>query len=142
MKQRINQPQLSKLSQEVRDTLRSWWKPQVGDWIIDGDDFSFLVGFVGSDEEYMNDGNTEDPLEASKVNSLPLLSIDQMFQFLLEHQNPKYDFEIKKLVNGIGELWQVFYQYTDETGIIETEVELCDALWKIVETILLRKAKE
>jgi hypothetical protein len=118
MKQRITVEQLNELTDEQKERLRVWWKPQIGDWIIDTEEMEGPIEDLnkgGGDPIYSYGGKwiTE------KSKCLPLLSIGQMIE-LTESTN------IIKYNGG----WAL------EEDAISFHDELCDALWEAVKQVL------
>jgi len=82
MKQYITREQLlNELDDDAKERLREWWKPQFADVYVArldemGPDYTFFpITCKGHGEDYAN---------VSKDESLPLLSIGQMIEFI-EH---------------------------------------------------------
>lgn len=134
MKQHITPQDLDQLTPAGKEKLRAWWKPNVGDFYIDRvyvphkDVGEFLV--VEEGEGYHNE---IDELLAEKEiepdETLPLLSIGQMIQYLKDTNN----------------IWSSPYDggflcYSEEFGWSvdcgDSKKELCDALWSAVVELL------
>lgn len=121
MKQRITVEQLNELTDEQKERLREWWKPQTGDWCYpvndegysDYCDHGIVIGDV------VHDFPHGDFSPISYYSCLPLLSIGQMIE-LTESTN------IIKYNGG----WAL------EEDAISFHDELCDALWEAVKNIL------
>ena len=110
MKRRITGEQLQELTQEQQKGLREWWKPQVGDCVIDsaGD-----IGVVYNEEEIDN------------ADLFPLFDIGQMIELLEPYFESAYGTEPARYFKGIILDWDDF------------EIpELCDALWEAVKVVL------
>lgn len=106
--QRITPEMLSELTQEQKERLREWWKPQENDVFMAKiygakDEWDFCVYEVKANgkitaalEPY--DGHTE----FEKSECLPLLSVGQCIQLLKDHCN-----EIAIGFNDSGCFWHV-----------------------------------
>jgi hypothetical protein len=126
MKQHITPKQLEELSEQGKEKLRAWWKPQEGDWFMclchgekhllhDDNDEGCEVG----NDYFHRFNDIEKPL--------PLLSIGQMIQYLDEHRD-KDDFVPLAIDKGEYE-WHV---YSVSKKPSYRSVELCDCLWEAV----------
>lgn len=137
MKQHITDEQLGELSNKGKNRLRKWWKPKHGD-------LYYPIGrfHLGMDIKKIEEsakirkkilGTREildivDKLHPSKIekDSMPLLSIGQMIEFL-EHK---------------GGNFQIFHNIRSDNQICDWIVrghksqELCDALWEAVKEVL------
>lgn len=108
MIQRITVAHLQQLSKEQEDKLRYQWNPEEGEYIF----------FSGQEEMIYYMGGVQ------KEKSLPLLTIGQMLAYL--HQ---YDSAIR--IDKISNEWLI------KTSSLEVKaLELCDALWKAMKSIL------
>lgn len=120
MKQRITAKQLQELTEEQKQRLREWWKPQCYDIYYDTifDDF----GIALTDEQ----GNISGCVAERKESLLPLLSIGQMIELLSANKD----------VFDIGKCYSLysFRPYGDQTT--KQDKELCDALWEAVKRVL------
>lgn len=126
MKQRITAKQLQELTEEQKQKLREWWKPQCYDIYYDTifDDF----GIALTDEQ----GNISGCVAERKESLLPLLSIGQMLEFLESYNKiltlsnfKEFKFKEWCITTGLGkEPWQI------------SSSELCDTLWETVKRLL------
>ena len=128
MKQHITTKQLNELSEKEREKLRKWWKPK------DGNFYSVMEKdkFMGGDVLY----GLSDVDWLKENNSLPLLSIGQMIEFLVEKQDKGWrDLHIEMLHDrwGVGTCYDndiPKWKFKNDKG------ELCDALWEAVKEVL------
>jgi hypothetical protein len=121
MKQRIDESQLAELSDDQKQRLRDWWKPQIGDmfaWITYGS----LVGPLGpivthefSDNTFFYGKGTDEPEEFHKNGCIPLLSIGQMME----------------LLSDLGESYREVLD-----GDYDYITEACDRLFEAVKRVL------
>lgn len=109
MKQHISITQLNELSEKGKERLRKWYKPVDGDLVYKPDDRSEM--FWGMSRE------------ASWGDTLPLLSIGQMIQFLQEHK-----------VDWINEVFTV--DYGGYISYANKDNNLIDDLWELVKDVL------
>lgn len=120
MKQQISSEQLQELTEEQKERLREWWKPQMWHQMIDNKGLYYL-GFQTKD------------IEADKENLLPLLSIGQMIDFIDGEREELWSFREKMLTPYKEDAyWRV-------RGIDNLEFSgnsLCDALWEAVKYLL------
>lgn len=112
MKQRITIEQLNELSNEQKERLREWWKPQYGD--------GYFYPKVNSTGNVPNGYRTWE-LGDMKTRAFPLLSIGQMIEII---RKESFGLEI---TDG-GDHWYI-------EGRHDTP-ELCDALWEAVKATL------
>jgi hypothetical protein len=110
MKQRITCEQLKELTEEQKQRLREWWKPQEHDIYVVWGDYVTAVG-KGCESDI------------NKENCTPLLSIGQMIEIVANHFK-----EVKMPVVQIGDEVK-----TDFYGAM---MPLCDALWQAVKEVL------
>jgi hypothetical protein len=130
MKQRITVEQLQELTEEQKQRLREWWKPEPGDIMLD-----IKMGCL---ETLVEGGNGKAIIEHiksdSKARFLPLLSIGQMIE-LIESKDDCIN--ITKLLTDIDhkELWgwETALRHLRKSSC---DIELCDALWQIVKEVL------
>ena len=127
MKQHITPEQLKELAPEQIEKLREWWKPQKGDKFLYGElgGLSWLaivnvVQIDGAIEDTDGDDYTE--------KGLPLLSIGQMIEYLVEHE-PRFGIDYK------DELTESFWQLLSGETLYQID-ELADALWQAVKRVL------
>lgn len=125
MKQRIAVEQLMDLTEEQKQKLREWWKPQEGDFFLRVTtkgkiDFIPFI-FNAREFEFAN----------YKEFKIPLLSMGQMIELL--HTN--HNLEHIEYMSGNGTYEVTVNPYV---RLIEYKqaVELCDALWEAVKEIL------
>ena len=142
MKQHITTKQLNELSEKGKKRLRKWWKPWAGDnftitthsiWVSkiclfeeDGYIFHWL--------EYSEKSLGNMRFIKEKVeNTLPLLSIGQLIEFLDEHSGEDIANYSEKAVDvhTVGEPWHHWFTIHWDQG-----QELCDALWEAVKETL------
>jgi len=138
MKQRITVEDLEQLTEEQKQRLREWWKPQSGDfmyylrrgkqvlinYIGDGisDDVIVHVDYIIGEELY------------TKGDCLPLLNIGQMIELLEEGKMATEIIDIKS-PRGLFNTYFVWYGNGDFPKKYEAN-ELCNALWQAVKQIL------
>lgn len=132
MKQYITEKQLNELNDKAKERLRNWWKPKEGDFIYDlqQNEKDLVCGYgyyedtktfcCGTDPYEDNNGSHE------LNNTLPLLSIGQMVEFLNEHEGISKHGRIKNAV------------VVAEGTFIQWHGELCDFLWDKFKEVLDR----
>lgn len=127
MKQHITVNQLDELSERGKERLRKWWKPKEGDQFVR----YFKLDNSNRQETYYiswNDGY-EDNINDN--DSLPLLSIGQMIEFLEEHSKEGWENVIGIWENVIGiDEYDVCLDYRNSNQ------EFCDALWEAIKEVL------
>lgn len=128
MKQHITIDQLNELSEQGKEKLREWWKPQVGHMVL----WDHLSGPLTRNGECMWDDLTKDDFE--KDDYLPLLSIGQMIEFLNENS-----MRITRQDHEGAECWYIEHSKFDNNKIWMFIPELCDALWEAVKQVLEEK---
>jgi hypothetical protein len=131
LKQRITIDQLQKLTPELREKLRDWWKPQTGDWaIISNETFGLeeKVLVTSWNIEYgianLNFIKKKGFSSLSKDSLLPLLSIGQMLE-LIDELDPG------KLIVLYENLYMSLIMHSKTS-----ENYLCDILWRTIKKIL------
>jgi hypothetical protein len=130
MKQRITIEQLKDLTEEQKQKLREWWKPEPGDKAVIAEgtlNAGKEVLICSYDEEYDIAGWECEGGWGSygKDNLEPLLSIGQMIELL-----NYYDCDIE--IQSAGATWYVMVG-----GHINTDNDkLTDALWQAVKEVL------
>lgn len=130
MKQRITAEDLQQLTDAQKQKLREWWKPEMGDMCINGNIiilFKHGCSYFGVNIAWNNDYNYNYPsLEMVKKYCLPLLSIGQMIELLLErYGNSQCDICCQNTLS-----------YVNNGNSLMHNRELCDALWEAVKQIL------
>lgn len=108
MKRRITVEQLSELTDEQEEKLRSLWIPQTGD-IYFRMDYTYDSPLLCEEYDYVK-------VDKEKNSCLPLLDIGQMIEILHNNEipfNPPIDISDKFEIDN-----------------------LCDALWEAVKTLL------
>jgi len=108
VKQTITPVQLQELTPEQREGLREWWKPKLGDMFVwQSTNTSGLIGPLGpivthifGDGTFMATG-TGSPLEHSKDECYPLLSIGQAIELLAEKDLLQLQSVFTKICLGI-----------------------------------------
>jgi len=134
MKQRITNGQLRELSEEQKQLLREWWKPQQGDAYC----YQELLGVYYAIDAYgayvthysPGDGYTIEPFRNKhhKLRCLPLLTIGQMIELLKSNGYGVY-------MNTYEEEWEVVARKDGKSRVALAQ-DLCDVYWKIVKQIL------
>jgi hypothetical protein len=127
VKQCITPEQLNELSDDQKERLREWWKPQKGDWFVACGDIEIAGSFIcGTIDSYNQAGWCYE-----KKDCLPLLSIGQCIELLgakLLH------------INHYHKQWQVsFLREQKEEELFITELyadDPIDALWQAVKEVL------
>jgi hypothetical protein len=124
MKRRITIEQLQELTEEQKQRLREWWKPNKYDVAIDFkyDNYEFPVEQVFDDKliDFVDYG-WEIP-DSKKDDCLPLLSIGQMIELLSE-----------KSISRLSYIFQCLaYNIEDE----EVQSDICTELWQAVKQVL------
>jgi hypothetical protein len=144
MKQRINIEQLQELTEEQKQRLREWWKPNKYDVAIDFkyDNYEFPVEQVCDDKliDFVDYG--EEIADSKKEDCLPLLNIGQMIELLTNKGRfaEKLIIEIYKATrvereNKICEIYEHSRDYED--GIVSyANRELANCLWQAVKQVL------
>jgi hypothetical protein len=141
MQQHISPEWLDELTAEEQDILREMWEPNVGDrfahyWTNGNDEVvlaeSLVLAYAEGD---IYDGGG---IIWRKDASLPLLSIGEMIELLIEHGNLREDEAYPCLVNGkvlvepkIGIYWECRREGK----------ELARALWEAVKEVIKAKAR-
>jgi len=143
MKQRITVEQLKELTDEQRERLRDWWKPDIGDKYVIFHKRSHRCCFVTG---YGITGILKDRVQEHRLKleyagvwyykgtwhakrlCFPLLNIGQCIEILLDLDGLKYVYDRYGLLNNkyvyLG--WEEWDEGT----------ELIDALWEAVKEIL------
>jgi hypothetical protein len=118
MKQHITVEQLEQLTQKGTKRLNTWWKPERGDVVhIWDDNIDGYIEYDGKKAGYMVNARTVVGYQ-KKEDLLPLLSIGQMIEFLIEdHPNGFEDFLFTREFHG----------------------NLCDQLWSACKEVLERE---
>jgi hypothetical protein len=123
MKQRIEPPQLNELTDEQKDKLREWWKPEKGDWVCDKNCDNGLLhvdcdtGWAVYDNYTNHLGDWNEAVIKQKL--LPILSIGQMIEILGK--------------DWVEQVYSVDYDH-DIYPLFDNE--LCDALWSAIKEVL------
>ena len=136
MKQHISVDQLNELSEKGKEALRTWWKPDLGDFYSQRDlDYRFKKDTYVRFKHEMCAAESYDSEPPSKKNYAYLLlpSIGQMIEILntpIQPSNPYDGGFIDTRDNGT---WMVC------TGPFYYNKELCDVLWEAVKEFLERK---
>ena len=142
LKQRITPEQLAELSDEQRERLRDWWKPQAGGFVVINwkQDYIGMFLVIHVYPEHVLVGGMADEVKFEKDKVLPLLSIGQMVE-LLSQRRPV---DISFLTNE--KTWDVMvlndYSPKGEEGAYWGDGpdwerdELVDALWEAVKEVL------
>jgi hypothetical protein len=126
MKRRITPEQLQELTEEQKQRLREWWKPEIGDIIMS-------LRFPDNKEKQINPQclKTDDNGKWLTDEHLPLFSIGQMIE-LLESKDQCLNITKRTDLEGWGyeiQLRHIGY-CKFSTG------ELVDALWQAVKAVL------
>ncbi|TBL76292.1 hypothetical protein [Paenibacillus thalictri] len=103
MNQRISADHLQQLSDTQKETLRSLWNPQEGEYILFNEYQEEMIYYLNGVEKH---------------KSLPLLTIGQMISYLTHHDK-MFSMQFES-----GE-WQV----TLSKSVMQNP-ELCNALWE------------
>jgi hypothetical protein len=117
MKQRITCEQLKELTEEQKQRLREWWKPEEGDMYLR------LTANGRIDFIPFTFNTAESRYDNYKEFKIPLLNIGQMIEIVANHFK-----EVKMPVVQIGDEVK-----TDFYGAM---IPLCDALWQSVKEVL------
>ena len=141
MKQRIDVSQLNELTDEQKQKLREWWKPQEGDyiageWLNENDGME--LQFLGIVLNIITDGGILLDTGGSIrwCPDLPLLSIGQMIELLgtkimeimPNADLPSHETELKTYSVTLCQIKSDDFYFK--------EPELCDALWQAVKEAL------
>lgn len=126
MKQRITIEQLNELSLKGKNKLRLWWKPVDGDLFYTG----VVDGIYGDTGDFATDYTSED---------LPLLSIGQMIEFLVDH-NYKFDVCSYHLMIHCGSVTSIDSIFLKAMGDNKYQ-EIADVLWSAVKELLENENK-
>ena len=144
MKQRITVDDLQQLTDEQKQKLREWWKPEDGDWFY-GSYGADENGFVAEQDEWqeyiltpycVDSGHYGPSLHECgakpDVNAIPLLSIGQMIELL---QDRKLEIHAPTKINS---WWRVWYSsHINPAPLTKRKADnLCDALFEAVKEIL------
>jgi len=120
---------LVELTDEQKERLREWWKPQIYD-IVETDKYEngelCVVNSADIEIGVIGDG-FHDTDYVDKAGCLPLLSIGQCIELL---QN-EYLFGIDRK----DEVAESFWQVSCSESLLQTN-ELIDALWQAVKAVL------
>ncbi|MEW9702736.1 hypothetical protein [Paenibacillus sp. SI8] len=108
MNQRLKAEQLHQLDNNQKEMLRKQWTPEEGHYIALGDHEEMVY--------YLNG--------VEKHKALPLLSIGQMMEYLVEC-------DASFTMNYDSSMWQV-----SVSGHSYQNDELCDVLWEAMKQIL------
>lgn len=114
MKRRITADQLNELTDQQKERLREWWKPQEGDFVCDEyGDIGVLHKDLDTDWIVYSDYTThlndwDDPNIKQKL--MPLLDIGQMIDLILDKTRTPFNFHC--------------------------HTKVCDALWESVKYCL------
>lgn len=132
MEQRITPEMLAELSDEQKERLRKWWKPQQGDWVYNGHCEALLhtdadTGWImwGGYFYISKADSWDDAIPEIKTACLPLLSIGQCMELLRD----KAPWQLGELLGDIIMPDIV----VDKNG---KELELIVALWQAVKAAL------
>lgn len=150
MKQHIIAEQLNELSEQSKEKLKAWWKPQYGDWVLFEKEEWLLADcpsirvdwnpkdkwsrqmamytIMGMNDEY---GDYYDIKKTKTI--LPLLSVEQMIEFL----GDDWIDEIRFVMGGEEDLIKLEDSYDDI--YFPRASYLCDALWAVVRERLEKK---
>jgi len=105
--QRITVEQLQELTEEQRERLREWWKPEAGDTVkyIYDTDISIITSHVNDFNMVLIKGNYR--IRTAKGDCTPLLSIGQLIQLL---QDKVAYFSMTNMYAGTSEklCWGVY----------------------------------
>lgn len=132
MKQRITAKQFQELTEEQKQRLREWWKPEVGDIAVIRDGY-LSHGQICIIDNYIKEYNDCSFIVPSsgygshdKEAFEPLLSIGQMIELLSANKD----------VFDIGKCYSLysFRPYGEQTT--KQDKELCDTLWEAVKRLL------
>ena len=124
MKQRISPKQLQELTEEQGERLKGWWTPKWGDVILD---CRGNIGLIRDLDIAMTGPEADARRAIQKEIALPLLSIGQMIEFIMDKQKyfgvhwPKND---TRVVSRNG------------PPLVPEGRELADALWQLVQEVL------
>lgn len=140
MKQRITVEQLNELTEEQKEKLREWWKPQDGDFFArrryhvpdDSPIDEYCIGGL----EFVDSGGA-DTFHAED-GDIPLLSIGQMIELIKEHDAIRY---CNLMVTLHTPLIVIPHnakdqKYADIVTEMLKQIELIDALWDAVKQAL------
>lgn len=114
----IGSRQFSEQSKEVQNVFMEWWKPDLGDLFIDKFDYNCKIKcismFVGS----KFNGNLD------KKDSIPLLQMHQLIQFIEDKTNKTIGIEVNRDLNNVT------IAIMDKTVRL-FQCDLLQALWKV-----------
>lgn len=145
MKQRISVEDLQQLTEEQKERLREWWKPQEGDWFFGTHGGGRNHQYCGP-EQYVwilspyqvDSGVYGASLEESPPDegALPLLSIGQLIELLDEKDCGRWEMRCSK-----AKCWHIASNNLYEPDFVVTDNghdfdELIDALWEAVKQVL------
>jgi len=140
MKQHISKENLSELSPDQQEKLRSLWQPQ------QGDDFLILLEYEGIVKEYRNGKVSDyiDPLpddyieydEWDKSQCLPLLNIGQMIDLINEEWKREYNADSDSVFIEISYRVCGHWINGKQCDVGNGKDSLCNALWDAVKSIL------
>jgi hypothetical protein len=121
MKQIITVEQLMELTEEQKQRLRELWKREFGDVF-------YITDYKDNKEAQMQvmDRVWQLIVKDYRKEFLPLLSIGQMIELLIQHHGEYWSDSISK-INGTTYSKNIYFTYEDE---------LCDALWQAVKQVL------
>jgi hypothetical protein len=147
MKQRITIEQINELTDEQKQKLREWWKPQKGDCILYTDDEQEKVFFIGELKLWLESGIGADPYNPGDYEEyeikymVPLLSIGQMVELLIEHKRfyelaITYEPDYETSDPTPLPTWHMYMSSIASYKIDDLENGLCDGLWEAVKTVL------
>jgi len=110
MKRRITTEQLNELTNEQKQKLKRWWKPETGDYYTAKNSIMF----------YNKDTDNEFEMgHMLEKDALPLLDIGQMIELL--------GIKLVSCVQYVTPCWQAHFNAKEYVMS-----ELCDALWEAV----------
>lgn len=143
MKQHITIEQLNELSKNGQEKLKEWWKPQL-DHIVAYKNYDQGVPlYLVVDNDMRSGWSFDQAMEGVIV--LPLLSIGQMIEFLDEHNHfsPKGNIVgiVKEYVGSDEYWWGLKYEAYNDKMVMNSDKELCDALWEAVKEVLQDEKK-
>lgn len=144
MKQHITVEQLNELGENGKESLRSWWKPEEGDY------FACYCGCCSSEgtEHLLHEDNDEGGWVGNNYSHrwnetkkpFPLLSIGEMIYFLRQWNGDRDGLLIEgwetKNLGAEDDPWTVKPFYKRSTLEYFDGHELCDALWEAIKKCL------
>lgn len=132
MKQNISVKQLQELTDDQKERLRDWWKPQKGDWFVACGDIEIAGSFIcGTIDSYNQAGWCYE-----KKDCLPLLSIGQCIELLGAKDPGSWSICCSKSGGWYitsSNLYAPKYYIADGGKDFE---EIIDALWEAVKAVL------